>query len=39
MNKFKSGIKKGTEATLNLSSNVVGLETNFSHKDTSCEAS
>ena len=33
--KLKSGIKIGTELTLNLSSNVVGdsnAETNFSHK-------
>ena len=35
LNKLKSGIKNGTEVTLNLSSNVAGNcndETNFSHK-------
>ena len=35
INKLKSGIKKGTELTLNLSSNVAGRsndETNFPHK-------
>ena len=35
LSKLKSGIKNGTEATLNLSSNVVGSsndETNFTHK-------
>ena len=35
LNKLKSGIKNGTEITLNLSSNVVGDsndETNFPHK-------
>ena len=35
LNKLKSGIKNGTEVTLNLSSNVIGnsnAETNFSHK-------
>ena len=34
-NKLKSGIKNGTEVTLNLSSNVIGHsdnETNFQHK-------
>ena len=35
LNKLKSGIKKGIQVTLNLSSNVVGDsndETNFPHK-------
>ena len=34
VNKLKSGIKNGTEVTLNLSSNVIGdsNETNFPHK-------
>ena len=35
LNKWKSGIKNGTEVTLNLSSNLIGNsnnETNFSHK-------
>ena len=35
LNKLKSGIKNGTEATLKLSSNLIGNfndETNFSHK-------
>ena len=35
LNKLKSGIKNGTELTLNLSSNLIGNsndETNFSHK-------
>ena len=35
LNKLKSGIKNGTQTTLNLSSNAVGEsndETNFSHK-------
>ena len=35
LNKLKSGIKYGTQVTLNLSSNVVGdpnNETNFPHK-------
>ena len=35
LNKLKSGIKNGTEVTLNLSSNLIGNsndETNFSHK-------
>ena len=35
LNKLKSGIKNGTEVTLNLSSNVTGNsndEINFSHK-------
>ena len=35
LNKCKSGIKNGTEVTLNLSSNLIGSsndETNFSHK-------
>ena len=35
LNKLKSGIKSGTEATLNLSSNFIGSsndETNFPHK-------
>ena len=35
LNKLKSGIKNGTEVTLNLSSNVIGDsndETNFLHK-------
>ena len=35
LNKLKSGIKNGTQVTLNLSSNAVGNssdETNFSHK-------
>ena len=35
LNKLKSGIKNGTEVTLNLSSNVIGNsnnETNFPHK-------
>ena len=35
LNKLKSGIKTGTEVTLNLSSNLIGNandETNFPHK-------
>ena len=35
LNKLKSGIKNGTELTLNISSNLIGNsndETNFSHK-------
>ena len=35
LNKLKSGIKNGTEVTLNLSSNVIGHsndKTNFPHK-------
>ena len=35
LNKWKSGIKNGTEVTLNLSSNLIGNsnnETNFPHK-------
>ena len=35
LNKLKSGIKNGTEVTLNLSTNVIGdsnNETNFPHK-------
>ena len=34
LNKLKSGIKTGTEVTLNLSSNLIGKanETNFPHK-------
>ena len=35
LNKLKSGMKNGTEVTLNLSSNFIGKsnnETNFSHK-------
>ena len=35
LNKLKSGIKNGTEVTLNLSSNIIGNsnnETNFPHK-------
>ena len=35
INKLKSAVKNGTEATLNLSSNLIGNsndETNFSHK-------
>ena len=38
LNKFKSGIKNGTEVTLNLSLNVIGNsndETNFSYKSLS----